>query len=53
MKKSTIYFVSKNIHKQDETRAILAPLGIEVLPDITEINELQTMDTNALVRQGA
>ena len=53
MQKSTIYFVSRNIHKQEETRAILAPLGIEVLPDITEINELQTMDTNALVRDKA
>lgn len=53
MKKSTIYFVSKNTHKQEETRGILDALGIEVLPVSTEINELQTMDTNSLVRDKA
>lgn len=53
MTRRTLYFVSKNTYKQAEARSILEPAGIEVLSDRSEINELQTIDTNALVRDKA
>ncbi len=48
-----LFFVSKNRFKHDEARHILAPLGITVEADHTEIQELQTVDTEALVRDKA
>jgi XTP/dITP diphosphohydrolase len=48
-----LFFVSKNRHKHEEARQILAPLGIAVEADHTEIHELQTVDTEALVRDKA
>ena len=48
-----LFFVSKNCHKHEEARQILAPLGIVVEVDRTEIHELQTVDTEALVRDKA
>ena len=48
-----LFFVSKNRHKHEEARRILAPLGIEVEANHTEIHELQTLDTEALVRDKA
>lgn len=40
-----LFFVSKNRFKQEEARQILAPLGVAVEPDHTEIHELQTVDS--------
>ena len=48
-----LIFVSKNRFKHEEARQILAPLGIIVDADHTEIHELQTVDTEALVRDKA
>jgi XTP/dITP diphosphohydrolase len=48
-----LFFASKNQFKQQEARQILAPLGINVEADHTEIHELQTVDTEALVRDKA
>lgn len=48
-----LIFVSKNHYKHAEASAILEPLGIEVRADRTEIQELQTVDTDALVRDKA
>ena len=48
-----LIFASKNRHKHEEARQILAPLGIDVEADRTEIHELQTIDTEALVRDKA
>lgn len=48
-----IIFMSKNPHKHAEAKAILGPLGVDVLTDDTEIQELQTVDTDALVRDKA
>lgn len=48
-----LIFMSKNKHKHAEAAAILAPQGIEVVADHTEIQELQTVDTDALVRDKA
>lgn len=48
-----LFFVSKNRHKHEEARQILAPLGVEVEADHTEIHELQTIDTEVLVRDKA
>ena len=48
-----IFFVSKNFFKHEEARQILAPFGIVVEPNHTEIHELQTVDTDALVRDKA
>lgn len=45
-----LIFVSKNKFKHDEARQILAPLGITVDADHSRIHELQTVDTEALVR---
>jgi XTP/dITP diphosphohydrolase len=46
-------FVSRNSFKHEEARRILEPLGISVLADSTVIHELQTTDTEALVRDKA
>lgn len=48
-----LYFVSRNRFKHDEARQILEPLGITIHPVLTEIHELQTVDTEALVRDKA
>lgn len=48
-----LYFVSKNKFKHEEARRILEPLGVSVEADHTEINELQTVDTELLVRDKA
>lgn len=48
-----LFFVSRNSFKQMEARLILSPLGIDVEADHTEINELQTVDTDLLVRDKA
>ena len=53
MERKRLYFVSKNRFKHEEARQILEPLGIIVEADHTEINELQTIDTEALVRDKA
>jgi len=53
MNSRSLYFVSKNKFKHAEARQILEPLGICVVPDHTEINELQTVDTELLVRDKA
>ena len=50
---NTLYFVSKNRFKQAEAKQILGPLGIRVEADSTEIDELQTTDTERLVRDKA
>jgi len=51
--KKKLYFVSKNKFKHAEASQILEPLGISVEADHTEINELQTIDTELLVRDKA
>lgn len=48
-----LIFVSKNTFKHAEAKQILEPLGITVEADSTEIHELQTIDTEALVRDKA
>lgn len=48
-----IFFLSRNRFKHEEARQILAPLGINVEADHTEIHELQTTDTEVLVRDKA
>lgn len=48
-----LIFVSKNRFKHAEASAILEPLGIQLRADGTEIHELQTVDTDALVRDKA
>lgn len=48
-----LFFVSKNKFKHAEARQILEPLGVDVEADHTEIHELQTVDTEALVRDKA
>ena len=48
-----LIFVSKNPFKHNEAKQILEPLGITVEADPTEIQELQTIDTEALVRDKA
>jgi XTP/dITP diphosphohydrolase len=48
-----LIFVSKNSFKRDEAKKILEPLGVSVTTDSTEINELQTVDTEWLVRDKA
>jgi len=45
-----IRFLSKNQHKIAEAATILEPLGLEVIPMSTSINELQTRDVEAIVR---
>ena len=53
MKNNKLYFVSKNQFKHAEACQILEPLGISVVADHTDINELQTNDTELLVRDKA
>lgn len=48
-----LYFVSRNTFKQNEARQILAPFGITVEAAYAEIHELQTVDTEQLVRDKA
>lgn len=48
-----LIFVSKNPFKHNEAKQILEPLGITVEVDSTEIQELQTIDMEALVRDKA
>lgn len=49
----TLIFVSKNKFKQAEACQILEPLSIELVADNSEILEVQTVDTDALVRDKA
>lgn len=53
MSRDQLYFVSKNTHKQEEARQILSAAGIDVIADHSAIDELQTIDTVALVRDKA
>ncbi|MBZ5505303.1 MAG: non-canonical purine NTP pyrophosphatase [Acidobacteriia bacterium] len=48
-----IRFVSRNSHKLEEAKAILAPQGVIVSPDLYTIEELQTDDTKRLVKDKA
>lgn len=43
-------FISKNPHKVDEVKAILADSNVEVIPVDRSIDEIQTEDVNKLVR---
>jgi XTP/dITP diphosphohydrolase len=43
-------FLSSNRFKISEVKAILTPIGIEVVPVASKIEELQTTDMDALVR---
>lgn len=45
-----IRFISKNGNKIDEARKILEPLGAEVIPISVAIDEIQTQDVKAIVR---
>lgn len=45
-----IRFLSKNKHKIAEAEAILAPLGVEVIPVTVPIHEIQTHDMDLMVR---
>lgn len=53
MDKKKLYFVSKNKFKHAEASQIFEPLGVSIEADHTEINELQTIDTELLVRDKA
>lgn len=53
IKRFEIRFVSGNQHKLDEARTILDQLNIEVSPFKFPIEELQTIDTNKLVKDKA
>ena len=48
-----LLFVSRNMHKHSETARVLEPQGISVEASHLEIHELQTVDTEALVRDKA
>lgn len=45
-----IRFMSGNDHKIKEVRRILAPIGVDIEPVSRKIEELQTQDVHALVR---
>lgn len=45
-----IRFLSKNEHKISEARSILEPLGAEVVPINVAMDEIQTTDVEAIVR---
>lgn len=45
-----IRFLSKNKHKLHEARKILEPLGAQVVPISVAIDEIQTTDVKAIVR---
>lgn len=53
MQDKILYFVSKNKFKHAEASEILGPTGVTVLPHHLKINELQTADTNQLVKDKA
>jgi XTP/dITP diphosphohydrolase len=46
-------FVSRNQHKLDEAKKILAPLGVSVTATLYTIEELQTNNTDRLVKDKA
>jgi XTP/dITP diphosphohydrolase len=48
-----IYFVSSNEFKINEAISIMAPFGVHVIAHELKIKELQTMDTEELVRDKA
>ncbi len=48
-----VRFVSSNRFKIEEAKAILSSIGIDVVPVDMKIEELQTTDTNRLVRDKA
>ncbi|HDS1621894.1 TPA: non-canonical purine NTP pyrophosphatase [Stenotrophomonas maltophilia] len=45
-----IRFMSGNDHKINEVQRILGPVGVEIVPVSRKIEELQTQDVEALVR---
>lgn len=45
-----VHYLSTNPHKIEEVQAILGPTGVRVLATREKIEELQTEDINALVR---
>lgn len=45
-----IRFLSSNIHKIREVEAILAPVGVRIIPAPIKIEEIQTEDVQRLVR---
>ena len=45
-----IRFMSDNKHKIAEVQRILTPVGVEIVPIPRKIEELQTQDVHALVR---
>lgn len=45
-----IRFMSGNKHKIKEVQRILDPIGVDIVPVSRKIEELQTQDVNALVR---
>ena len=49
----SLLFVSRNKHKHEEATRFLSTLGISVEANYLEIHELQTVDTEALVRDKA
>jgi XTP/dITP diphosphohydrolase len=48
-----LHFVSRNVHKLAEAKAILEPLGVVVVSVERTIEELQTTDSAAMVRDKA
>lgn len=48
-----LFFVSRNKHKLKEAETIIGPLGVLVIPVEQTIEELQTTDTQLLVRDKA
>ena len=45
-----VRFVSSNVHKLKEASEILSPVGVRVIPISLKIEELQTPDTQKLLR---
>jgi len=45
-----IRFVSNNQHKQEEAKTILEPAGIRVVPLTIKVEEIQSEDTDKLVK---
>lgn len=45
-----IRFMSSNLHKIDEVQRILAPAGVDIIAVAQKIQELQTEDVHALVK---
>lgn len=48
-----IRFVSGNKHKSEEARSILASMGVQLKPVVHKIEELQTIDSEKLLRDKA